>query len=133
MPDPDGDVEHGDRLVGEYELGPQHERLGETDPLALAAAQLVGVLGQHRLGGLEADGVHHPERLVRGAPNAAMSGRCKLDGPHDPVRDPVGGVDRAVRVLEDHGDMAAVRQLLLPPVEGAEGLALEAHLPAVGL
>ena len=62
-----------------------------------------------------------------------MSGRCSVDRPHDAVRDPVGGVDRAVRVLEDHGDMAAIGEPVAAPAQGADGLALEPDLARVGL
>src|SRR6266516_1188420 len=47
--DPDGHVQHGDRLVGQDQLGPHGQGLGETDPLPLAAAELVRV-ALHDLG-----------------------------------------------------------------------------------
>ncbi len=62
--DPDRDVEHGNRLIGEDQLRAQSESLGESDPLSLTAAQLVGVLGKHGGRGREADGFHHPQRLL---------------------------------------------------------------------
>jgi hypothetical protein len=53
----DRDVEGGDGLVGDDELGPQHERAGKPDPLALAAAELMRV-APGRLGA-EADALEH--------------------------------------------------------------------------
>src|SRR5262249_26312071 len=48
--------------------------------------------------------------------------------PTDAVCDPVGGVDRAVRVLEDHGDVARVGQLLPSRTDPAHRPALEEDL-----
>src|SRR5215831_16776337 len=48
--DPDGHVQHRNRLVGQDQLGPHGQGLGETDPLPLAAAELVRV-ALHDLGG----------------------------------------------------------------------------------
>ena len=39
--DADRDIEHRDGLVGDDQLRPQRECLGETDPLPLATAELV--------------------------------------------------------------------------------------------
>ena len=40
---PDRDVEHAHRLVRDDELGPENERAGDDDALALPARQLVRV------------------------------------------------------------------------------------------
>jgi hypothetical protein len=92
----DRDVERRDRLVRDDELRPQHERPGEADPLALAAAELVRVAARGL--GAEADALEHVDHgLV--APLALE--------PVDPqpFADEVAHlhprVERADRVLED--------------------------------
>ena len=59
--DPDRHVQHRHRLVGQDQLGPHGQRLGEADPLPLAAAQLVREPLQHV--GVQADHVEDPGRL----------------------------------------------------------------------
>lgn len=126
--DANGDVEHRDRLVGENEFGTEHQCLSETNPLALAAAQFVGVLLEHVLGGLETNGFHHAHRL--GTPSRRVEVRpVQLDRAHDAVRDPIGRVDGAVGVLKDHRNLTAVRQLRLAPLDVVDRLAVEANNP----
>src|SRR5690606_25927566 len=55
----DGDVERGDRLVGNDQLGPDHECAGDGNALALTAGKLVRVF--FGVGRSEADGM---KRLV---------------------------------------------------------------------
>ena len=42
--EPDRDVEHGHRLIGQQHPGPDGQRPGDGDPLPLTAGQLVRVL-----------------------------------------------------------------------------------------
>ena len=46
----DRDVERGRRLVGDDELGLGHQRHGDHQALALAAGELVRILGEHAFG-----------------------------------------------------------------------------------
>ena len=127
-PDPDRDVEHRDRLVGEYQLRPDSQGLGETQPLALSPAQLVRVPGQHHLGRLKADGVHHAEGL--GVTSRSIDvGPVERYRPHDGMRDAVGGVDRAKRVLEHHRHLTPVSELFALAVQGGQSLTIETHFP----
>ena len=50
----DADVEGGDGLVADDELGPEGEGTGDSDPLALASGELVRIAGAR--GFVEADG-----------------------------------------------------------------------------
>ena len=52
----DGDIERGDRLIGDDELGLRGEGAGDGDTLALAAGEFVGVLFLEA--GVETDGFH---------------------------------------------------------------------------
>jgi hypothetical protein len=53
----------------------------------------------------------------------------KLQSTADPVGDPVGGVDRGVRILEDQRDVAAVGEPLPPRPQPRERPFLEVDLP----
>jgi hypothetical protein len=59
--DPDRHVQHRDRLVGQDQLRPHGQRLGEADPLPLAAAELVGEPLQHV--GVQPDDLEDPGRF----------------------------------------------------------------------
>ena len=59
----DRDVERGDRLVGDDELGPQRQRPGDADALALAAGELVRVAA--RVLGREPDELQQLAHLRR--------------------------------------------------------------------
>ena len=111
-------------------FGRRASACAKPTPLALAAAQLVGVLGQHRLRGMEADGLHDPDRLRAPARSADVR-PVQLDRAHEAVRDPVGGVDRGVRILEDHRHVAAVGEPVTPPAQRADRLALEPDLTGI--
>ncbi len=67
QPDPDRHVQHRDRLVGQDQLRPHGQRLGEADPLPLAAAELVRVALQH----LGRPGSGRPRRRPARPPAAA--------------------------------------------------------------
>ena len=55
-PDPDRDVEHRDRLVGEDHRRLDGKRAGDRDALPLAAGELVRILRRDRLRRDETDG-----------------------------------------------------------------------------
>src|SRR5205814_5180832 len=114
---------------GDDQLRAEGERLGEADTLALPAAQLVRELPLRSARRDEADGVEHPLDFLRTAlgPEAAA---MELDRTSDRVRDPVRRIDRAVRILEDHRDVAAVREAPPARAHPAERLALEVDLAA---
>ena len=101
----DGDVERGDRLVGHDQLGPQRQRPGDADALPLAAGELVGV--PVVVLGVQA----HQLKQVLDGPLDALLGADVLDPQRRPddCPDRVPRVQRRVRVLEDHADLASQR------------------------
>ena len=105
--DPDRHVEHRHRLVGQDQPRAARERLGEADPLPLAAAELVRVPLEHA--GVQPDHLEYPGGL-----GLALLGRqlgaVQLEAAEHAVRDPEDRVDRGERVLEDHRHLAAVAQ-----------------------
>src|SRR6185437_541 len=82
--------------------------------------------------------VHHrrePDRLEHAAElGAALLLRevaaMELHPAQDPVRHAVRGIDRAVRILEDHRDVGAVGELSLATAQPAQRPTLEPDLPA---
>ncbi len=99
----DGDVQGGDGLVGDDQLRPQGEGAGDADALTLASGELVRVAVV--VLGVEAHGLQE----LLGAPFVAL-GRVDAVEPHrrlDDGADGVPGVQRRVRVLEDHLEVAA--------------------------
>ena len=107
-------VERADRLVGHDQLGVDRERPGDADPLALAAGELVGVLGQRSR--RQADGA---EQLLEPGLGLRLVG-VEAVGAHplDEQRlDRLPRVEAGHRVLEDHLHVLAL---------AAQGLALEA-------
>src|SRR5262249_60576431 len=95
---------HGDRLAVDDQLRLACARGREAGALALAAAQLVRELSGAAPGRDEPDS---PERLLDlpAPPPTPDVAPVQHDPALDRMRDPVGGVDRAVRVLEDHRDV----------------------------
>jgi hypothetical protein len=106
----DRDVEHRDRLVGQDQLRPDRQRLGEPDPLALAAAHLVGEPGEHPRA--EPDGLAHALGLAA-ALVAAQIWAVQCEVAHDPVGDPEHRVKCAERVLQNDRDLAPVPEHVL--------------------
>src|SRR6185436_15194653 len=98
-----------------------------ADALALAAAQLVRELGGDPRGRQQPDLGERALDLGL-ALSAADVAAVEDDAPLDRVRHAVGGVDRAVRVLEDHRDVARVRQPLAPVAQVAHRPAIEVDL-----
>ena len=71
-------------------------------------------------------------RIASRAPARSADVRpVQLDRAHEAVRDPVGGVDRGVRILEDHRHVAAVGEPVTPPAQRADRLALEPDLTGI--
>ena len=126
---PNRHVEHRDGLVGDDQLRPQGERLREPDPLALAAAELVGEAPTRVACGDQPDRIEHAVELGR-ALGAGQVASVQLHPAQDPVRDPVRRVHRAVRILEHHRYRGAVGELAPPATQSAERPALEPDLAA---
>ena len=66
------DVERRHRLVGDDEVGPERERAGDADALALAARELVRIAARRR--GRQADLV---EQAQRPRSSRRRRGRCR--------------------------------------------------------
>ncbi len=95
----DGDIERGDRFIGDDELGFRGERAGDGDALALAAGELVRVF-PHDFG-VETDGGHEGFHAVE--EGVAFQLRVALaDGFSEGGEDRHPRVERGVGVLEDH-------------------------------
>ena len=94
----DGDVQGGDRLVGDDQVGLAGEGAGDADALALAAAELMGEAAG--LGGVEADEF---EKLVEAAANLGCAAHPPdAQGKADDLLDGLVGVEGGEGVLEDH-------------------------------
>ncbi len=98
----DGYVQRRNRLVADDELRPQRDRARDADALSLATGELVRV--PVVVLGVEADALH--ERLHVGLD--AVLGLDPLDpeGRPDDRADRVPRVQRRVRILEDHLNVA---------------------------
>src|SRR5271169_3728267 len=116
----DRDVEHGHWFVGEQHAWPGGQRTGEGDPLALAAGQLVRVLGQELLGGREPDLLHQADDLLADLRVLAL---MKLHWAFEVIAHGMYRVERGERVLEHELDLA-----LVPAEVPTAG---HLHLPAV--
>jgi len=107
----DRHVERAHRLVRHDQLGPQRQRAGDPDALPLAAGELVRIAVV--VLGVEADEL---EQFLHVAPDTA--GCFDLLQPErgaDDGADRMPGVERGVRVLEDHLDLAPQRPHLARP------------------
>jgi hypothetical protein len=101
----DGHVERGDRLVGDDHTGLEGERAGDADALTLAAGELVRVA----VVVLRAQ-AHQLQKTLDLLLHPALGlDALELERRRDDGADGVPGVQRAVRVLEDHLDVAAQR------------------------
>ena len=99
-PEPDRHVEHRDRLVGEDDLRLCGQGPRDRDALPLTARQLVRVLRGDRLGGDEADRL---EQLVHaGGHLVVFHDAMDPERSGDVVVDPLDGIQRRERILEDH-------------------------------
>src|SRR5580704_1933390 len=115
----DRDVEHGHWFVGEQHARPGGQRTGEGDPLALAAGQLMRVLGQEVLGGRQPYLLHQADDLLAHVRRPLM----QLHRALEVVAHGVYRVERGERVLKHELDLA-----LVPPEVPAAG---HLHLLAV--
>ena len=94
-----GDVQRADAFIGDDQLGPEHQRPGNADALALAARELAGVAGSH-LGG----DAHLLQDLVDlffplGLGSVQVMGVQPLG---DDIHHLFAGVQAGHRVLKDH-------------------------------
>ena len=115
-----GDVERGGRLVGDQQLGLVDERHRDHRPLAHPAGELVRVVVDAPLG------LRMPT-----SPSSSIA-RCRrrrlgdvavgLDRLDDLVADPVEGVKRGERVLEDHRDLVAADRRSCSSLDRRAGL-----------
>ena len=103
--EPDRDVQHGHRLVGQQHGRAGGQRPGERDPLALAAGQLVRVLDQEVLRRGEPHLFHQGGDLGVGVRALAV---VQLQRALQVVAHGVHRVQRGERVLEDVLDLALV-------------------------
>ena len=76
-PDPDRDVEHRGRLVGEDHARLDRERAGDRDALALSAGELVRVLARDVLRRHEPDRL---QQLVHALADLLLAARCRGSG-----------------------------------------------------
>jgi hypothetical protein len=101
-------------VIGDQQLRVAGERHGDHHALAHAAGELVRVGVQPLTGARHADALHQLDRLIHrvGLGDLGVMDADLLD---DLLADPVDGVQRAHRVLEDHRDVAAadLAQLLV--------------------
>ena len=86
---PDRDVEHGNRLVGQQHGGPRRQRPGEGDPLPLSAGQLVRVLAEVLPGRRQV----HPLKQIA---DLGRDLRLGMGALVQPDRDGRGGAARSV-------------------------------------
>ncbi len=124
--DPDRHVQHRDRLVGQDQLRPHGQRLGEADPLPLPAAQLVREPLRHV--GVQADHFEDPGRFLKPLRRGQLRA-VQLQAAQHAVLDPEDRVDRGERVLEHHRYQAAVAQPVPARADPGKRLAFEKHLP----
>src|SRR5215208_5185253 len=95
----DGDVQRGDGLVADDELGVNADGAGDANALTLAAGELVRVAVDEV--GVEADLLEELARALAPVVEAEVAQRLLDDAAHGHAR-----VQRRVRVLEDHLDVA---------------------------
>jgi hypothetical protein len=99
----DRHIEGRDRLVTHDKLGAQRDRARDTDALALATGELVGVAVV--VLGVETDSLHELlDGLAGAAPRLDV---LDVKGGRDDRPDRLARVERGVGVLEDHLQVAA--------------------------
>ena len=99
------DVERGGRLVGDQHFRLQGQCHGDHDALTHATGELVGVVAHPALGIGNADRT----KQIDGADQGVFLGDVAMRADHlgDLGADAIDGVQRAHRILEDHGDLFA--------------------------
>jgi hypothetical protein len=121
----DRDVEGRDRLVGDDQLRVQGQRPGHADPLPLAAGELVRIaVDVLRRQADELEQFAHPALDLVPVPAPVDAQRVG-----EYLADPLTRVERRVRVLEYHLQLAPHRAQLSPGQRG-DVLALEHHRSA---
>jgi hypothetical protein len=106
----DRDIQGGDRLVGNNQAGPERQRAGNPDTLALAATEGVGE-APHVLGP-EADAAEEIGYLFLALPTALDS--VHQQGlPHE-IEQRHAGIERGEGILEDHLHFPTQRSQLRP-------------------
>ena len=120
-------VERRDRLVGDEQFGPDGERAGDADPLALSAGELARVLAR-----VVRTQPHLCEEL-RDPLRAVLRGADRVDREHLEQRaaDRLPRIERRVRILQDDLHPLPVRQQATF-VEAREVHVLVPHLSRVG-
>lgn len=126
----DGDVQRGGRLVGDQQLRLAGDGHRDHHPLLLAAGQLVRVAAHLALRRRQADFLQQRQRalLRRLAANPGVQHQ-RFD---DLFADAEHRVERAHRLLEHHGDVAAAQAAQLAAAGGEQVAAAEQDL-AVGV
>lgn len=100
----DGDVKGGGGLVGDEEGGVVGERDGDDDALAHPAGELVRIVVDLGVDVGDAYGLEEFARPLPGLRAAVAVRRHRLD---DLLADPHRRIEGGLRILEDHGDLAA--------------------------
>ena len=97
-------IQRGDRLVTDDQFGVEHQRAGDTDTLPLPARELVRIPpGMLRR---QADTLEHGKNLIVHI-LAGLADVVRLERLGDDIMHRHAGVQRGVRVLEDHLHLAA--------------------------
>ena len=122
----DRDVERGRRLVGDQQARAAGQRDRQHHPLALAAGELVRIVGHAARRRWDADLLQHLQRprVQRALRQAFM----RADRLHDLLADGEHRVERGHRLLEHHGDAGPANALHARIRECGQHLAGEAHL-----
>ena len=130
--EPDRYVQHGRGLIGQQQRGPGGQGTGDAHPLALPAGELVGVAASGSpAGGTRPTSV---SSWLTAWGWASLGTIPKvMQGPRHVVPDLVQGVERGVGVLEDHLHVATVLAQARGWAYRWHRLAVNDHLPAVGL
>ena len=102
----DGDIQHRDRLIRQDDLRIDRQGASHRHPLALAAGQLMGVLAGELLGRVEPDGRQQAKDALLDAPRLLVDPDRALEVKADRA----GGIERSIRILEDHLDRPPVLQ-----------------------
>ena len=120
----DRDVQRRGRLVGDQQLRRAGQRHRDHHALAHAAGELVRVGAQSLGGARDADALHQLDGL-RHRVGLADLRVVRADLLDDLPADPVDGVQRADRILEDHRDVIAADLAQLLVRGGQQLLAVE--------
>ena len=115
-------IERGERFVGDDEGGAARQRLRDGDTLALAAGEFVGIGSEDARGMRQSGEREEFRRVACPAVRAQDFGDLDADAQHR--------VQGLLRVLEDHGDLAAADGLQLGFGGGEEVAAAHQDLSA---